>query len=181
MAIVNTVLSMPARGSITKPAASDPIAAPIVLTSVRTPAVWISDLNSLRSATPTIGKNIPETNETGSISGRLMRTIASGCVTDVRPNGSITRGKYAYEATVATAATNASVAAKRGAVGIRRISRDVASPPSAMPARTTPSITGNARELPLTKRRRNRNQTTSSASRQNPPRNAENRYGVGVR
>ena len=46
------------------------------------------------------------------------------------------------------------------------------SPPSAMPVSTSARISASATECPLTKSSRKRNQTTSSASRQNPDRNA---------
>ena len=47
-----------------------------------------------------------------------------------------------------------------------------ASPPSAMPVSTTPSISASASEWPLTKSSRKRNHTTSRARRQNPERKA---------
>src|SRR5258705_349004 len=117
---------MPTAGSNTNPATSDPIAAPMVLTSVRTPAVSMSEASPFLSAAPTSGKKVPDTNDTGSISGRLTRRMASGCVIDAKPNGAMTDGNAAYDATVATAPANATGAAKRCASGTTRIQSDAA-------------------------------------------------------
>src|SRR5207249_717332 len=95
-AIAKNDFSIPASGNRTKPATRDPSAAPIVLASVSTPAVAISDVRLSRSAAPTIGKNMPETNDTGNISGRLTRRIASGCVIEESPNGSMTERNWRY-------------------------------------------------------------------------------------
>jgi len=126
-------------------------------------------------------ENNPEANDTGSISGTLTRRIAAGSTIDERPNGAITDGKRAYETTVPTAARNATEAAKRWASVVTRCHMDAVKPPSAIPARTTPSMTGNAVEWPLTKSSRKRNQMTSSARRAKPARKAATSHlRVGV-
>src|SRR5262245_44957006 len=113
IATITTDFSTPTIGSSTKPAASDPIAAPTVLTNVSAPAVSTSELNDVRNEAPTSVKKIPESSDTGSISGMLMRRMSVGCVIDARPNGASTDGNRAYEITVATAAAHARSAANR--------------------------------------------------------------------
>src|SRR5690348_3546058 len=143
MATAKMERSTPSAGSRTNPATSDPSAAPSVLTSVSIPAASTSDPSLLRSAEPTSGKKMPDSSDTGSISGRLTRRIAAGSVIEDRPNGAMADGNAAYEPTVATAARKATSAANRAA-SANRIQSDAIKPPSAMPASTMPSITGNA-------------------------------------
>src|SRR6185295_13154352 len=66
----------------------------------------------------------------------------------------------------------------RAASGNTRSNEEAASPPSAMPARTTASINANAVEWPLTNSKRKRNQTTSRESRQNPETKAATSHGI---
>src|SRR6476620_6922928 len=179
--MVKIDFSTPSVGRRRNPATIDPAVAPTVFASVSRPTVSISDARPDLRAAPASGKNNPEANDTGSISGTLTRRIAAGSTIDERPNGAITDGKRAYETTVPTAARNATEAAKRWASVVTRCHMEAVKPPSAIPARTTPSITGNAVEWPLTKSSRKRNQITSSARSAKPARNAATSHlRVGV-
>src|SRR4051812_18048736 len=103
--------SMPRRGRNRNPATRDPAAAPVVLASVRTPAVVASDSRQLRSAAPIRVKRTPDSRETGNISGAAIRRIATGFAIVVSRIGSMSRGNNPYETTHRRPAPNATVEA----------------------------------------------------------------------